>query len=89
MASRFGAGATENKDVLQMTSCWVGIKEQRGGSPDNFYQLEYSLVRVALWEKICLECACFGGVRKNALGGKVPAGGNQESALILVGPNSK
>lgn len=47
MTSRFGAGATENKDTHQMTSCWVGIKEQRGGSPDKCYQLEYSLVSVA------------------------------------------
>lgn len=48
MTSRFGAGAIEKKDVLQMTSCWVGMEEQRGGRPDTFYQLEYSLVSVAL-----------------------------------------
>lgn len=47
MTPRFGAGAIENKDILQMTSCWAGIKEQRGGSPDKCYQLEYSLARVA------------------------------------------
>lgn len=67
MTSRFGAGAIGNKDVLQMTSCWVGIQEERGGSPDKFYQLEYSLVRGVLREKICLECSCFRGVRKKCL----------------------
>lgn len=43
----FGAGAMVSKDIPQMASCCVGIKAQRGGSPDEPSKLSGGTLEVA------------------------------------------